>query len=179
MKSKSLLFSIAVIGAISLLLLGIFFGLSAVSERNAMAEQQAMMAVLLPGSTQFTPEPYVGEDPFISTVWKGEGGFVIETVTTGYVDDITMLVGVNTAGKVTGLVVRQMRETYGLGRNALTDNAFLTQFLGTGGEAAVGDTIDVLAGATVTSKAITWGVNSAVAFVTGADITSGATTWGG
>ena len=111
MKSKSLLLSVAVIGAISLLLLGLFFGLSPVSDRTAREEQQAMLEALLPGSTQFTAEPYVGEDPFISAVWKGEGGFVIETVTAGYVDDITMLVGVSAAGKVTGLVVRQRRET--------------------------------------------------------------------
>ena len=34
-------------------------------------------------------------------------------------------------------------------------------------------------GKSVTSKAITRSVNSAVAFVTGADIESGATSWGG
>ena len=46
-------------------------------------------------------------------------------------------------------------------------------------EAAVGEDIDALTGATVTSKAVTRAVNSAVAFVTGADISSSATEWEG
>ena len=50
---------------------------------------------------------------------------------------------------------------------------------GTTGEAAVGEGIDALTGATVTSKAVTRAVNSAAAFVTGADVSSGATEWEG
>ena len=46
-------------------------------------------------------------------------------------------------------------------------------------EAAVGEGIDALTGATVTSKAVTRAVNSAAAFVTGADVSSGATEWEG
>ena len=81
-------------------------------------------------------------------------------------------------GGVTGVVVRDLHETYGLGREALTDTAFLGQFLGTAGEASVGKDIEALTGATVTSKAIAKGVNSAAAFVTGADVSSSATEWG-
>ena len=90
-----------------------------------------------------------------------------------------MLVGVSNDGTVTGLVVRQMDETWGLGRRALTDHEFLAQFLNTSGEAQVGSNVDALTGATVTSKAVARCVNSAVAFVTGADVSSGATSWGG
>ena len=138
-----------------------------------------MMQTILPGSTTFAVEPYAGEDATIVSIHKGETGFVIETKTYGYAGDITMLVGVSTEGTVTGLVVRHLTETYGLGRNALTDTDFLAQFLNTSGEAAVGETVDALTGATVTSKAVTRAVNSAVAYVTGADASSGATTWGG
>ena len=90
-----------------------------------------------------------------------------------------LLVGVSDQGNVTGVVVRDLEETFGLGANALRDTAFLSQFLHTSGEAAVGETVDALTGATVTSKAIAKGVNAAVAFVTGADISSGATEWEG
>ena len=83
------------------------------------------------------------------------------------------------AGSVTGLVVRDMRETFGLGREALTDIPFLAQFLGTDGDAAVGENVDAITGATVTSRAIARGVNSAAAYVTGADVGSSATEWGG
>ena len=47
------------------------------------------------------------------------------------------------------------------------------------GELAVGDNVDALTGATVTSKAVVKAVNSASAFVTGADVSSSATEWGG
>ena len=98
---------------------------------------------------------------------------------SGYAGEIAMLVGVSNDGRVTGLQIRDMAETPGLGRRGLTDWEFLAQFLNTTGDAEVGTNIDALSGATVTSKAIARGVNSAVGFVTGADVSSGATSWGG
>ena len=89
------------------------------------------------------------------------------------------MVGVSNEGKVTGLAVENMQETRGLGANALSDENFLAQFLLTGGDAEVGSNIDALTGATVSSKAVTKAVNSAVAYVTGADTSSSATEWGG
>lgn len=154
-------------------------GLSTVREENARKELESMLHTVLPGSGTFTEEAYTGEDTNIRTAYKSEAGFVVHVVTAGYAGDISMLVGVNNDGKVQGLVVRDLQETYGLGARALTDTEFLTQFLGTDGSAAVGEDIDALTGATVTSKAVTRGVNSAVNFVTGADTSSGATAWGG
>ena len=90
-----------------------------------------------------------------------------------------MLIGVCNEGNVTGLQVRNMEETYGLGAEALSDWEFLAQFLRSEGDAEVGTNIDAISGATVTSKAIARSVNSAVGFVTGADTSSAATSWGG
>ena len=146
---------------------------------NAKKELQEKMETLLPGSESFEKEEYTGEDTNISFVYKGETGYVIGTVTDGYAGPIHMLIGVSHDGYVTGLQVRQMEETFGLGGEALLDWEFLAQFLKTEGDAAVGENIDAISGATVTSKAITRSVNSAVAFVTGSDIDSGATSWGG
>jgi len=86
-----------------------------------------------------------------------------------------MLIGVSNEGKVMGLVVRELHDTYSLGRNALTDTDFLAQFLCTSGDAAVGTTVDAISGATVTSKAIARSVNSAVGYITGVDVSSSAT----
>ena len=90
-----------------------------------------------------------------------------------------MLIGVSNEGTVTGLQVRDMSETQGLGGEALWDWEFLIQFLNNAGDAEIGENIDGLTGATVTSKAIARSVNSAVGFVTGADVESSATSWGG
>lgn len=176
---RSILVPILTIALSTAVLLGASLALSDITVDNGRCEHLQMMQTLLPGSRNFVVEPYTGEDENIVSVHKGENGFVIETVTRGYVDDIRMLIGVSNDGRVTGLVVRDMDETFGLGAQALTDTDFLAQFLNTSGEAAVGETVDALTGATVTSKAITRAVNSAVAYVTGADASSGATSWGG
>ena len=98
-------------------------------------------------------------------------------MTFGYVDDIEMLVGVADDGKITGVVVEDMAETYGLGRRAMTDMDFMAQFIDTKGDAEIGENVDALSGATVTSKAVTKAINSAAAYMTGADVSSGATEW--
>lgn len=191
---------IIVILVTAFVLLGTTFALAGVTEANAQKAHLRDLQTLLPGSESFTLEIYDGEDANIRSVHKGENGFVIETVTYGYAGEITMLIGVSNEGKVTGLVVRELHETYGLGANALTDVDFLAQFLNGSGEFAIaasgedafsgataevsestGDTTDVdaLTGATVTSKAIVRSINSAIAYVTGADVTSSATSWGG
>ena len=191
---------IIVILVTAIVLLGATFALSGVTEANARAAHLKDLQTLLPGSETFTLETYDGEDANIRSVHKGETGFVIETVTYGYADEITMLIGVSNEGKVTGLVVRELHETFGLGAKALTDVDFLKQFLNGSGEFAIatsgedafsgataevsestGDTTDVdaLTGATVTSKAIVRCINSAISYVTGADVTSAATSWGG
>ena len=160
-------------------LLGLYNGLLGVRQSNEDIELHAKMQTLLPGSYKFTEEMYAGEDSNIHRVWKGETGYIVETVTYGYAGNITMLIGVHNDGYVTGLQVRDMEETYGLGGEALTDWEFLAQFLRNEGDAEVGTNIDAISGATVTSKAIARGVNSAVGFVTGADVSSAATSWGG
>ena len=154
-------------------------GLSAIREDNTRRELEEMMRTILPGSSAFSQEPYSGTDENIRAAYKAENGYVVHVVTSGYAGDISMLVGVYRDGSVAGLVVRELRETGGLGGRALTDTEFLSQFLNTRGDAAVWDNVDALTGATVTSKAIARGVNSASAFVTGADGASSATTWGG
>ena len=165
--------------AAAAVLLGVYNLTLDLRYENQQKELQGKMETILPESTTFVEEPYTGEDSNISFVYKGETGYVIGTSTAGYAGPIHMLIGVHNDGYVTGLQVRQMEETFGLGGEALSNWEFLSQFLLTEGDAAVGDDIDAISGATVTSKAIARSVNSAVAFVTGSDIDSGATSWGG
>ena len=182
------------------LLLGLCVGLDGIAVKNAESYHLQLMQTLLPGATEFTVEPYAGEDANIRSVHKSDIGFVVESVTYGYAGEITMLIGVNNAGKVTGLVVEEAHETFGLGGEALTDHVFLSQFLNQTGsfevatsgadafsgataeaETAEGEavSVDAITGATVTSKAVVRCINSAVSFVTGADVTTEATSWGG
>ncbi len=185
---------------VTLVLFAVTFGLKGVAETIARQDHLSIMQTLLPGSESFVREPYSGEDANIRSVHKADNGFVIETVTRGYADDIRMLIGVDRKGNVTGLVVLEAHETLGLGSNILIDHQFLARFLNqngsfaigtpgetdgfsgaTGGTASAGEEtwVDGISGATVSSKAVARCVNSAIAYVTGADAGSSATGWGG
>lgn len=197
---KPILLPIITILVVAAILLAASFGLNDIAAKNAQADHLWLMQTLLPDSNDFVLEPYSGDNANIRSVHKADNGFVIETVTYGYAGEITMFIGVNNVGKVTGLVVRDLSETFGLGREALTDHVFIAQFLNSSGSFEVvtgsadafsgatsevtesaGDNVEVdaLTGATVTSKAIVRAINSAVAYVTGVDATSEATSWGG
>lgn len=194
---------ILAIALAALILFGASFGLQGIAAKNAQAKHLELLQTVLPDAKEFTVEPYSGEDANILSVHKSDLGFVVGASTYGYAGEITMLIGVNNAGKVTGLVVTEAHETFGLGSNALTDHVFLSQFLNQSGTFAVAthgeeadafssatgeDTaaadgesieVDAITGATVTTKAVIRCVNSAVAYVTGADTSSSATSWGG
>lgn len=182
------------------MVLGVSYLTMTKAYENYQKEDLWLMQTLLPGSDSFTTVPYGGEDGNIVSVHQGETGFVVETKTNGYADEITMLVAVNKAGTVTGLVTREAHETYGLGSGILINADFLAQFLNktgsfeviTGGvdafsgatgeaeeSAGEGIEVDAISGATVSSKAVARCVNSAVAYVTGADAVSEVTSWGG
>ena len=178
MKIKSLLLPIITIGVFTAALFGVKAATAGAAQANYEKEMNTLMLALLPGSTSFTEEAYEGEDANIKAVYRAENGCVVMTSTYGYAGDIVMLIGVDNDGDVKGLVVRDMEETYGLGANALTDTDFLAQYLWTSGDAEIGTNVDAITGATVTSKAVTRSVNSAVGFMTGADASSSATTWG-
>ena len=197
---KSILIPILAIILCAAMLFGVSALTSGLYLENARARHIKDLQTLLPGATEFTAEPYSGEDANIISVHKADIGYVIETSTYGYAGPLTVLVGVNNEGKVTGLVVRELSETQGLGSKALDDVDFLSQFLNSGGtfevathgadafssatgtaDAGTGETVEIdgITGATVTSKAVAKSVNSAVAYVTGADVATSATSWGG
>jgi len=176
---KTVLISVLALLAAAVLLYTVSMGVSGIWAANRQDEHIRMMTTLLPGCTSFTKERYAGEDSNIRSVHRAENGYVIETAVPGYAGEITMLIGVSNEGAVTGLVVRSLTETHSLGRRILTDADYLAQYLNTTGDAEVGVNVDALTGATVTSKAVTRSVNSAVAYVTGVDTVSEATEWGG
>ncbi len=94
----------------------------------------------------------------------GDQGYVIEVTPSGFGGTIDMVVGVKTDGTVAGVEIISMSETSGLGANA-SKESFRSQFVGKSGDLAVtkdGGDIDALTGATITSRAVTQGVNTAL-----------------
>lgn len=96
-------------------------------------------------------------------------GYVIKTSTGGYAGPVEVVTGVSADGGITGMKVVKNTETPGLGTLA-AEEPFQAQFAGKSVEtelevvkSGAGDSqIQALTGATITSKAVTKGVNSAV-----------------
>lgn len=95
------------------------------------------------------------------------GGYVVRVEENGFGGAIDMMVGVGLDGKVCGVSIISHSETASLGANCVRED-FRGQYIGADGELKVnkdGGTIDALTGATVTSRAVTAGVNLALAYV--------------
>lgn len=94
-------------------------------------------------------------------------GHVCQVITGGSQGDITMVVGTDATGAVTGTSIVKMSETSGLGTKA-NEDSWRAQFIGAAEPVAVdkdGGTIAALSGATVSSRAVVCGVNAAIAAV--------------
>ena len=99
-------------------------------------------------------------------------GYVLEVLPSGFGGDIDMMVGVSKDGAVTGVYVVTASETAGVGTK-VTENKnnkagvpMLDQFIGKsiadGSQLSVGSNVDAVSGATVSSKAVTRGINAAL-----------------
>ena len=101
----------------------------------------------------------------------GDMGYVVTTTDSeGYGGDIQITVGITTDGTVNGVSILSISETAGLGMRA-TEPKFYEQYQGKQAEkfyvskdGGDGEPIDALSGATITSRAMTGAVNTAVAY---------------
>ena len=100
-------------------------------------------------------------------------GYVISfAATEGYGGEISLSMGMTNEGEITGFEVLKASETPGLGMKCKED-AFKNQFAGINADsieytkdgAKADNEIDAISGATITTKAVTKGVNAAIAFL--------------
>ena len=94
----------------------------------------------------------------------GDTGYVVRVSVNGFGGAIDMMVGVDTSCTVTGVSIISHSETASLGANCTRED-FRAQFVGAAGDLSVkkeDGSIDALTGATVTSRAVTKGVNLAL-----------------
>lgn len=133
--------------------------------------RRAIEAVLPGGGEEI---PFTDSTGTVTKVYASNSGYAVEVTPAGFGGAIDMMVGVDREGKVLGIRIISHAETPGLGASAASENAagenFRAQFVGKEGTLAVtkdGGEIDALTGATVTSRAVTAGVNAALACVAG------------
>ena len=92
-------------------------------------------------------------------------GHVVETTFSGAQGSITMAVGVDSEGKCAGISIIKHSETSGLGEVAASSSdrgvSFRKSFIGKDETITIND-IDAITGATITSKAVTGAVATAI-----------------
>ena len=142
-----------------------------IAAEKARKTAEALSAVL-PGGGEEIDVPAVDVGVPVNKVYRGENGYAVEVAPTGFGGTITMMVGIDMEGNILGVSVVSHTETAGLGAIAgdktSKGDAFRGQYVGQSGELAVskdGGTIDSISGATITSRAVTEGVNAALAVV--------------
>ncbi len=87
-------------------------------------------------------------------------GYSVEAKAGGFGGDVEVMVGYNLLGEVIGVNVIAHSETPGLGAKAAEDT-FLKQYAGQTGKVTLGEGVDAISGATISSNAVTEAVNAA------------------
>ena len=96
-----------------------------------------------------------------------EVGYVFTTGAKGYGGTVSVMVGLDLEGTITGIEILSHSETPGLGANA-TGDSFKSRFVGKSGELTVdknsndGQNIQAITAATITSKAVVSAVNAVI-----------------
>lgn len=140
-----------------------------IAANKAAKLQQAITQVLPAGAS--SPTATAVNTGSVKTLYTTDAGYAVEVAPVGFSAEITMMVGI-ADGMVTGIAIVSHTETAGLGAVAAAQNAagetFRNQFSGLSGSLAVdkdGGSVDSITGATITSRAVTDGINAALEFV--------------
>ena len=153
---------------------GLLTGLHLVTDldtaRAELRQRQELLAQVMPQASTSSETPYRANGALsIQAGYTAQGelaGYCVEVQSQGFSGVITMVVGVDLNGEVTGVAVTSHSETSTIGTQAMTPEA-LSRYVGRSGTLRDhGDNaVDAVAGATATSRAITAGVNRALAIV--------------
>ena len=139
-----------------------------IEKLNYEKTQEAVSAVLEGGGDEIAAP----EMALVSKMYQGENGYAVEVTPGGFDNTITMMVGVDNEGNVSGISIISHTETAGLGAVAAATTsageAFRAQFVGLNGTVSVtkdGGQVEAITSATITSRAVCDGVNAALAAV--------------
>ena len=183
--------SLMLITVIAGLLLGLVYEITKepISKEKQRAKEEAYRAVFADGASFEGGElPYALEDDELKNqgydadidevvAVKDSGGNLMGYVVTvtdheGYGGDIQFVMGVKMDGTLNGISFLSIGETAGLGMKA-TEDKFMDQFKNknvsklsyTKNGALADDEIDALSGATITTNAVTNGVNAGLYYI--------------
>jgi len=144
-----------------------------IAEQNAQKVKDALNAVLVADTYETVDISAFAEDKTVTGAYVAKSGdniigHCIEVAPNGFGGPISMIVGIDPTGAVTKVVIVNMSETSGIGTKT-NDEGFLSQYSGHSSEitastkTTIGENeISAITGATVSSKAVTSGVNTAL-----------------
>ena len=137
-----------------------------IAEIQTQKIEKAIQEVI-PNAQDVQQLPLSGDAGIVQAVYAANGSYAVQVAPGGFDGEVTMMVGIS-EGKVTGLSVISHTETPGLGAIAAPQNAkgeaFRGQFVGQEGTLVIGEQIDAMSGATITSTAVVTGVNAALEY---------------
>ena len=178
---RSALKTVGPFAGVFVLTCGVIFGVHRFTDLNtARAEiqvQREILAQAMPQAVVGAETPYHAAGALSITAGYGEEGhllgYCVEVQSQGFGGPVTMTVGVDLNGTVTGVAIESHSETDRVGTAAMTPAA-LARYVGRSGtiRSSGNNSVDTVTGATATSKAITAGVNRALNIVANLD-TSG------
>ncbi|WP_346868022.1 RnfABCDGE type electron transport complex subunit G [Clostridium sp. UBA1353] len=137
-------------------------------EAKAKEDQAAAMKVVLEAEEFSELKDGVADENvtgiFQAKTSGNDAGYVFQVNSSGYGGKIELMVGIDAEGAVSGITILSHTETPGLGSKAKDDPSFAAQYKGLSSEKelTVGSDIQAITGATITSKAVTTGVNTAI-----------------
>ena len=128
-----------------------------------IAAQEAARTELLPDATGFTKVEGVSVEN-VSDIYTTDNnvGTVITCAGKGYGGTITVMVAFNPDATIKQIKITEQAETAGLGSKIVSEASFQESFAGLPAQAFTVDDIDAISGATISSKAVTAAVNSAI-----------------
>lgn len=140
--------------------------------QNDIETEQASRQIVLENASEFSDNITIEDSEIVYSVGSdatGETvGYVFTCIVSGYGGDVSVMVGIDLDGIITGIEILSHSETPGLGANATKDD-FKNQFEGKTGTLVVdkvssdGQNIQAITAATITSTAVVNAVNNASA----------------
>lgn len=135
-----------------------------IAEATRVAQEKARKE-LLPDADNFTKVEGV-EAANVSEIYTADNGVgtIVTSTGKGYASTITVMTAFNPDGTIKQIKITDQGETQGVGTNVTVKTDFWGQFQGKEAkELTLGEDIDKVTGATISSRAVTNAVNAAIA----------------
>ena len=169
---KNFLWLLGVVLCTGAMIFGVHHATDLAAVQADTQAQQERLEQVMPGAAFSSESPYWANGALSILYTYDENndhmGYCVEVQSQGFGGMMTMMVGVDVDGKVTGVAVTDHKETYSVVEKALSWQ-HLRNYVGLSGTIRYSgfNSVDVVSGATATSRTITDGVNQALAIVAG------------